>query len=230
MTPPDELPTAEPGGGIDDPLLEMGEALAVIREYLKTLSAGERSALAKAVGERYGILASEVSAEALEEWGAGKRTMSGQVARRMLEYLPRRMPLAKKYELAEKIWLHFGRPSHSRLVIPADASLEQAVRDVSQKLDTILAPHTIPDEFKKRFKWLESPDIRAEETLLNHLQGRQKALALDRVRLELPLLQRQWLEHPDTSLLLRLGIQVHSHRLTLEIGAPKNAQAPETQP
>lgn len=227
---PAPLPPSDPGGGIDDPLLEMGEALAVIREYLKTLSGSERAALAKAIGERYGILASEVSAESLEEWGAGKRTMSGQVARRMLEFLPRRMPLAKKYELAEKIWLHFGKASHSRLAIPADAPLEQAIRDVSQKLDSLLAPHVIPAEFKARFKWLESPDIRAEEALLNHLRSRQKDLALDRVRLELPLLQRQWLEHPETSLLLRMGIQVHNHRLTLEVGAPKNAQGATARP
>ena len=143
--------------------------------------------------------------------------MGGLAAKRLLELLPPRLTAAARYDLIEALWRHFGPASHAHFGVTPTSDIGELLQAVSQKFDAVALAYNIPEEVKDKFKWLHSAETAAVERLLNHFRQQEKALALETIRLELPVLQRQRMEHPDTSLLLRLSVQVHRHRISIDV-------------
>lgn len=56
-----------------------------------------------------------------------------------------------------------------------------------------------------------------EEQLLNHFRQAQKSLAVQKVLLEIPLLQQQIQSHPDITHRLRSVLEIHKHTVNIEI-------------
>ena len=156
--------------------------------------------------------------------------MSGQNAKRLFALLPPRMPLKKKYELAENIWTHFGPTSSHAFRVGADASVSEVAERVAEKLDESVVEYLIPQNIKNRFEWLSAGDVNVKEQLLNHFRNLQKELALQKVTDELPVLQNQMRENPDVTGQLKQVLEIHKHEISIWVEKDLNEDIVEGSP
>lgn len=213
---------------------EIGGTDKDVKEYFFSLSRTELNAILSQYGIEYGSSAESYAREAFSRWKSGATKMSGLVAKRLFSILPPRMPLSKKYELAENVWIHFGPKSKASFVVSFDACVEEVAHKVALKLDNDVTYYSIPSQVKNRFDWLSSGDVTIQEQLLNHFRNLQKNLAIERVRKELPILQNQMKMNPDTTGLLRSVIAIHKHEVSIyvenKIGGSIEEKVPYVRP
>lgn len=199
---------------------EIGGTDSDVKAYFFQLSSEELNLVLAEYGRTYGSDAEGYARSAMSKWRAGTTKMSGMVAKRLFGLLPPRMPESKKYELAENIWLHFGPATNHSFVVGVTANAEDIASLVAEKLDHAVVNYGLPESVVSRFTWLASGDMAIKEKLLNHFRQLQKQLVIDRVSLEIPVLQRQVREHPNTTGLARASLQVHKH--TVDVVVDKN--------
>lgn len=161
--------------------------------------------------------AAQYARETLPDWKRGTRRMSGLVAKRLFSLLPKRMPLNMKYELAGNIWRHFGPSSSHAYVIGVNTPVEDVVAKVLTVLDEVVTTYNVPSNISARFDWLADGDIAIKEQLLNYFRQQEKYLAVEKVRLEIPVLQKQLRDHPNVTSLVRSVLQVHKHQIAVRV-------------
>jgi len=206
-----------------------------VKKYFFGLSGSELESILIEYGKIYGSAAESYARDTIHKWRAGITKMSGLVAKRLFDLLPPRMPEKKKYELAESVWLHFGPSSSHAYTAGPQADVVALSKIITDQLDQTIVSYGLPENVKARFKWLAGGDVVIQEQLLNHFRHRQKVIATEKVILEIPVLQKQVLNHPDTTKLARSNIQIQKHvvsisiddRLTTEIreGNPEPSKA-----
>ena len=194
---------------------EMGGSDEDVKQYFFSLPAPEVDAVLTAYGRRYGAGPEDYARETLPRWRTRTTRMSGLVARRLFDFLPPRMPLRMKYELAENVWRHFGPRSQHSYVVGAEASVMSVAGVVSARLAEVVTPYRVPEDVRNRFRWIASGDVSFQERLLNHFRQLEKELAVQRVHAELPVLQRQVANHGETTHRAKSVIQVHRHEVHL---------------
>lgn len=128
------------------------------------------------------------------KWRSGSVKMSGKVAERLFNLLPPRMPVAKKYELAEGLWHHVGPQSQRTMRIGIDATVDEVVEQVRNHIQEVVTSYRIPDTLERRFAWLAGGDVGIKQDLLNHLRNMEKELVVQAARVQAPIL----LEHLRT--------------------------------
>jgi len=156
--------------------------------------------------------------------------MSGLVAKRLFDLLPPRMPLSKKYELAENIWKHFGPNSRHSYTIGPNADVSTISEGVSEKLDEVVTIYSVPENVRNRFNWLASGDVQRSEKLLNHFRQAEKSLAVEKINLEVPVLQRQVREHSDVTGRARSIILIHKHEVSVWVDGRLDTEIREGAP
>jgi hypothetical protein len=156
--------------------------------------------------------------------------MSGLVAKRLFEFLPPRMPIAVKLDLAGNIWNHFGTRSSHYFTVGPEADVQGVMDAIQAKLDKYIVDHSIPDEIRDRFNWLSEGDVQVKESLLNHFRQLDSKLAAQGLRERLPILQEQMRNHTAQTASIRTSIRVHNHsfEIILDEGLGSNFQ--EGQP
>ena len=194
---------------------ELGGTDKDVKEYFFALSPSEIDAVLSVYGQQYGSQKESYARETYGSWKTGKRRMSGLVAKRLFNLLPPRMPLDKKYELAENIWRHFGPSSRTSFMVGTSADIKEISRVLTQKLDDAVSTYELPENILKRFDWLSAGDVRLKEKLLNHFRQEEKKLCVDRVKAEMPLLQRQMAQHSDVTALAKSVIQIDKHEISI---------------
>ncbi len=209
---------------------EIGGTDHDVKAYFFGLQGSELEEILSEYGRSFGADKEAYARQTLPKWRAGVTKMSGLVAKRLFNLLPPRMPLGKKYELAENIWRHFGpSTSHSYRIGP-DANPDLVAEAVAAKLDESVTIYNVPENVRNRFDWLAAGDIGIKEQLLNHFRQLEKKIALEKIRLELPVLQRQVRDHPLNTKFARTVLQVHKHEVSLwmdnAIGAEFSEGAP----
>lgn len=142
-------------------------------------------------GFRYGRSARQYAEKVLPKWKSGKVIMSGMVAERLFELLPRFMPLETKLMLIEKLWRRVGPSSKKTYYVGLDAQLEDISRTVQEHLEQKVVPYTIPASMEERFDWLSEGDAVVKQQLLNYFRQKKKELVAEALRVNLPIL----LEH-----------------------------------
>jgi hypothetical protein len=198
---------------------EIGGTDKSVKKYFFSLPDDELKTVLAEYGRKYGEQAERYAQNTFQAWKSGTRNMSATITKRLFEFLPPQMPIAKKYELAESIWLHFAPRSRHNFVIGTDADVTTLANIVADILDVQVTSYCIPDDVKKRFAWLAEGDVAVEEQLLNHFRQKQKQLAIQKVLLEVPVLQRQIREHSTTTRSVQSIIKVHRHAIAISVVA-----------
>lgn len=196
---------------------EMGGADQDVREYFFSLPPRGRDAVLRAYGKKYGAAAEDYARKTWRDWRSGKRGMSGLVAKRLFDLLPPLMPLAKKLELAGNLWRHFAPATEHAYAITETTELEAVGRVIGERLNAVITIHAIPQNVKNRFQWLAQGDIVVEEQILNYFRQLEKNLIMERLRLEIPLLQRQLRMHPDFTHSLKSEFRINNNRITVRV-------------
>jgi|TARA_B100001964_G_C14206944_1_gene588607 hypothetical protein len=192
---------------------EIGGTDEDIKQYFFALQGEKLESIFDEYGRLHGEKAENYARETLQKWSNGKTKMSGLVAKRLFNLLPPRMPIKKKYELANNVWKHFGpKSSHSYTVGPnSDVSAVASI--IAEKLDEMVSKYNVPENVQNRFNWLAAGDVRLKEELLNHFRQLEKDLAVQKIKNELPVLQRQVREFGDITGRATSVIQVHKHEV-----------------
>src|SRR6516162_9877232 len=79
---------------------EMGGTVSDVKKYFFGLNNTELKAVFAAYGGKYGASPEEYARKEFPRWKSGSTKMSGLVAKMLFEFLPPRMHLATKLELA----------------------------------------------------------------------------------------------------------------------------------
>ena len=209
---------------------EMGGTDADVNAYFFSLAGAELDVILTAYGRRYGASKEAYARRVLPYWHRGTRAMSGLVAKRLFDFLPSRMPLKKKFELAENLWRHFGPKSNHSYVVGPKASVGAVADQVATRLDEVVTSYRVPANIRSRFKWLSAGDVRVQEQLLNHFRQMAKVVAIEKVNLELPVLQRQVNDHGAVTRRAKSVVQVHKHEIELWVDGSLEDQIREGQP
>ena len=209
---------------------EMGGTDAHVKAYFLSLPDAELDAILSAYGRQYGSSKGAYARQTLPYWRNGTTAMSGLVAKRLFEFLPSRMPLKMKFELAEKLWRHVGPKSNHSYVLGPRASVAAVADQISARLDEVVGAYRVPEHIRSRFNWLAAGDVRVQEQLLNHFRKMAKTLAIEKVNLELPVLQRQVRDHGDVTRRAKSVVQVHKHEIELWVDGTLEDQICEGRP
>ena len=164
--------------------------------------------------KKFGSAAEEYARNTLPHWRNGSTRMSGQNAKRPFDLLPPTMPLKKEYKLIENTWKHFGPPSSHSFQVGANALVGDIAERVPKYLHESIAGNLIPQNIKSCFEWLSAGNVDIKEEVLNHFRSLQKALAIQKVPVEIPVLQRQICKSPDIPVRLRQVLQIHKHEIS----------------
>ena len=109
--------------------------------------------------------------------GANER----DVAERLFNLLPPRMPLGVKYKLAEGLWYHVGPSSKHRIRVGGDANVADVIELARSKITEFIVNYKIPSNLEDRFNWLSAGDVSVKQMLLRHIQEVEKTIVVEAV-------------------------------------------------
>ncbi|MGA8499144.1 MAG: hypothetical protein WB764_26945 [Xanthobacteraceae bacterium] len=162
-----------------------------MKAYFFSLPSSELAAVLDEYERACGTPARNWAAKTMPKWRSGRVKMGGMVAERLFNLLPPRMPLASKYKLVEGLWRHVGPSSKYRLRVGPDTDVAQAVEFARSKISQFVVNYKIPPDLELRFTWLAAGDVGVKQLLLSHVQEIEKAIAVEAIRAQLPVM----LEH-----------------------------------
>jgi hypothetical protein len=182
---------------------ELGGADEAVKRWLFSLPKYEMARILGIYGNAYGNAARDYAEKVIPKWESGRVQMSGMVAERLFKLLPPFMPLTLKYEIVEGLWRHYGPASKRTVYVGPDIDLPRLAALVQDHVNAIVTSYRIPSQLEQRFEWIAANDVGVKQDLLNHLRALDKALAVDAVRVQVPVL----LDH------LRADVAGHTKRL-----------------
>lgn len=202
---------------------ELGGHDADVKEYFFSLRGAQLEKVMGEYGRQYGADKEAYARETLHKWKSGRTKMSGVVAKRLFSLLPELMPLDKKYELAGNLWKFFGPKSTHSYVVGPDTSVDEIESIVAARLAEVVLQYQVPDNLKRRFSWLSKGDVSLSERMLNHFRQQEKDLVLEKLRSELPVLQRHMRESASFTKSMKQTLTIHKH--TIEVWLDSSAGA-----
>ena len=191
---------------------ELGGTDKDVKAYFFSLGASDLSRVFAEYERLHGREARDYAEITMPNWKSGRVQMSGMVAERLFNLLPRYMPLEQKYKLTESLWRNVGPMSHRTLYVNPSVAPDDVIALVKEHLERDVLSYTIPEQMEKRFKWLSQGDVDTKQKLLNFLRSKERELAAESLRINVPLLA----EH------LRSAQGSHTHHLAHKIQIGKN--------
>ena len=167
---------------------ELGGMDQAVKAYFFSLPPVELSAVLDDYQRTYGSKAHEYATQTIPKWRADRVQMSGEVAARLFNLLPPRMPLGVKYKLVEGLWHHAGPSSKHRIRVGADADEEDVIELAQSKITEFVVNHKIPESLERRFNWLSAGDVSVKQMLLSHIQEVEKTIVVEAVRAQVPVM------------------------------------------
>ncbi len=192
-----------------------------VKEYFFSLRGAQLDRVMGEYGRQYGSDKEAYARATLPKWKSGRTQMSGLIAKRLFSLLPELMPLDKKFELAGNLWKFFGPQSTHSYVVGPDTSVGEIESIVSARLSEVVLQYKVPDNLKKRFSWLSKGDVTLSEKMLNHFRQQEKELVLEKLRSELPVLQRHMRESANFTKSMKQTLTIQKH--TVEVWLDSNA-------
>jgi hypothetical protein len=209
---------------------EMGGTVSDVKQYFFSLKDVELDAVFAAYSRQYGASKEAYARQVFFRWKSGSSKMSGLVAKRLFDFLPPRMPIATKLELAGNVWRHFGASSTHHFTVGPNADEKQVIERIHETLTAEIQDYNIPENVKNRFDWLATGDISVKEHLLNYFRRMDRKIATDSLHEQLPVLQMQMRDHSRHTSSLQTTIQIHKHSVHVWIDPRLDAQFREGQP
>lgn len=139
-----------------------------VKEYFFSLSGTELSKVLDDYQRKHGLNKRQYAEGTLNSWRTGQRQMSGKVATRLFDLLPRHMPLKKKFDLVESLWKFSGDSSSKTLYIGKDATTNEVTERVISFFDDKVKSYLINGDIRNRFDWLAGDDSMVCQKLQNH--------------------------------------------------------------
>jgi hypothetical protein len=170
---------------------ELGGMDQAVKAYFFSLPPVELTAILDDYQRAYGSKAHQYATDTIPKWRTGRRKMSGDVAERLFNLLPPRMPLGVKYKLVEGLWHHVGPNSKHRIRVGADANVAEVIELARSKITEFVVNYKIPSNLEGRFNWLSAGDVSVKQMLLSHIQEVEKTIVVEAVRAQVPVM----LEH-----------------------------------
>jgi hypothetical protein len=209
---------------------EMGGTVSDVKKYFFSLDSAAIDAVFSAYGREYGALPEDYARQKFPRWKSGSTKMSGLVAKRLFAFLPPRMPLATKLELAGNVWRHFGTSSSRHYTVGPNADPHLVIDRIRETLTAVIRDYNIPENVKNRFDWLAGGDVSVKEHLLNYFRQMDKNIAANSLNEQLPVLQAQMRDHSGHTGSIHTKIQIHKHSAEIWIDPTLDAQFREGQP
>lgn len=192
---------------------EMGGVDQDVKSYFFELPPERLSSILGEYRRTYGEAAGQYAYDTFHSWKSGSRRMSGLVAKRLFELLPKRMPLPDKYKLVESLWRVKGPSSRKQIFVGTDATVDEVRQTVEQHFNEIVTPHQIPSHIALRFKWLSEGDVQVQQDLYNYYSSLEKPLLVKGLEQRLPLLMNEIGKSLGTS--ISQTVKIGNHELTL---------------
>ena len=170
---------------------ELGDAEAQARDTFLNLDAQRRLHLLHAYRERHGQRQYEYCIATLDRWRSGRVKMSGLVAERIFDLLPRFVTPGERHQIAEKLWTHLSPGSDNQILVRRDSSPEQVRSALDDYARRHIRSYNFPDRLRERFTWIANRDVRVTESLLNHFQQIEYRIAVDAIRVRLPIIEEK---------------------------------------
>jgi hypothetical protein len=170
---------------------ELGGMDQAVKAYFFGLPPIELTAILDDYQRAYGSKAYQYATKTIPKWRTDRRKMSGEVAERLFNLLPPRMPLGVKYKLVEGLWHHVGPSSKHRIRVGPDANVSEVIELAQSKITEFVVNYKIPENLERRFNWLSAGDVSVKQMLLSHIQEVEKTIVLESVRAQVPVM----LEH-----------------------------------
>ena len=189
-----------------------------VKTYFFSLPPRELAAILDDYERAYGTSARKWAALTMAKWRAGRVQMGGMVAERLFNLLPPRMPLAVKYKLVEGLWHHVGPSSKYRLRVGPNADPAQVVEFAQSKISEFVVRYKIPADLDYRFDWLAAGDVKVKQELLSHIQEIEKTVAVEAVRVQLPIMLGHLQSAGSHTGRLAQIVQVGKHELEIVMG------------
>lgn len=167
---------------------ELGGTDKDVKAYFFGLSASEQAPILDEYERLHGSSAREYAENTLPRWQRGRVHMSGMVAERLFRLLPRYMPISQKYKLTESLWRHVAPASSRALYVNPNASPDEVISVVRGYLEQDVLEYKIPETMERRFDWLSQGDVDVKQQLLNFLRQKERELASESLRLNMPIL------------------------------------------
>lgn len=209
---------------------EIGGTDQDVKQYFFGLPARDLETVLCEYGQRFGRDAEQYARDIFPLWKTGARRMSGRVAKRLFGLLPEFMPLAKKYELAGNVWHHFGPSSRHSFIVGETADVSEIEARLVAKLEDVVLHYNVPENVQNRFTWLAAGDVRVKEQLLNYFRQAEKQLLLEKLKLELPVLQRHMQSNPRTMHQARQSLAINKHQFDIWVENGSGNTVREGQP
>jgi len=201
---------------------ELGGTDEDVKSYFYALNATQLKGVFEEYGKQYGQDKRSYAEEALPHWKSGRRQMSGLVAGRLFSLLPRRMPVAKKFELVESLWRFRGPSSRRTIYAGPDACPVELTSMVRGHLREKVQSYVIDETISKRFDWLAENDSKLCQDLRNHFLHLEKeqlsAASYDRIGVMLAQIQRADVQHQT----LIQTFEVGKHQVEVQF-SPKSS-------
>jgi hypothetical protein len=209
---------------------EMGGTVSDVKRYFFGLSTTQLDEIFSAYGRSYNSSAEAYARQIFPKWKSGVTKMSGLVAKRLFDFLPPKMPIAVKLELAGNIWNHFGASSRHHFTVGPTADLNSVMDSVRAKLESVIQDYDVPQNVKDRFDWLAAGDVQVKERLLNHFRQMDRKIATDSLNEQLPILQAQMRDPSTYTKSIRTKIKIHKHSVEICIDPRLKASFREGPP
>jgi hypothetical protein len=209
---------------------EMGGTVSDVKKYFFSLKDAELNAVFAAYGRKYGASKEGYARQVFSRWKSGSTQMSGDVAKRLFDLLPPRMPIATKLELAGNVWHHFGPSSAHHFTVGPNADPKLVMDRIHERFTADVQDYNIPENVKNRFDWLSSGDVSVKEYLLNYFRQMDRKISTDSLNQQLPVLQGQMRDHSRHTGSVHTTIQVHKHSVQIWIDPRLDAQFREGRP
>jgi hypothetical protein len=209
---------------------EMGGTVSDVKKYFFNLDNTELDAVFVAYGRKFGESPEDYARQKFPRWKSGSTKMSGLVAKKLFAFLPPRMPLFTKLELAGNVWHHFGTSSSRHYTVGPNADPHLVIDRIHETLTAVIHDYNIPENVKNRFDWLAGGDVSVKEHLLNYFRQMDKKIATDSLNEQLPVLQAQMRNHSSHTGSTHTKIQIHKHSIQIWIDPRLGSQFREGKP
>ena len=167
---------------------ELGDAEAQTRRTFLNLDSRRLHDLLEAYRQEYGQSPYEYCLHALPAWRSGRRKMSGMVAERIFNLLPRFVTSDERQQIAEKLWRHLSPSSNMSLRVNTASRPEEVRKALDDYARRFIKDYEFPDTLRARFTWIANNDVQLAQELLNYFQRREYGAASRAVRMRVPLI------------------------------------------
>ena len=168
--------------------------------------------------ELYGTKAYDYAVYTLPRWKSGQRQMSGMVAERLFNLIPKHMQLADKYKLVDSLW-KFTTVSNKVLIrTNKETEINEIVVLLQKEVNRLDTNWEIPENLSNRFVWLAGDDSITYQKLLSYIVDQERKLITTMLPHQITeLLNRYQNEWSDTSNYFSHTVDIGKHSVEVRI-------------